>query len=759
MLYTRILTFVSMIFCVQTILAQSFNVAGKVSDQSTGEPIAGAKVYIPQTGKGALVDANGNFTISNLPPNTYTIVASFIGYKPQEKEFVINNAPVKLNFELTTESYALNEIVVTGTGTEHYLKDAPVQTEVISGKALKEFSGRDIEDVLSGLSSSLAFTPSEMGSGIHINGLKNDYVLVLIDGKRMNTSVGGQNDLSRINMENIQRIEIVKGAASSLYGSDAIGGVINFITKRNKEELSISNSTRMGEHEDIRQSNNFVLGNKYIKSTSSFNLKHTHGWQNTTDEWHRNRLIHNSVTKTVNRSTNYTIGESLLFNPTKHLELMGDISFYEKWTDRPMGIPNWRYSDLYYRNQDYSLGGKYKLPQGHWISFDSSFNRNDYFYDYHTREYTDYHDYEGNRITHYKGDRVLQSSQRRWINNLKAVFYLGEKNTLQTGIEHIWDKLVAPLRLEGNQAIAYSIDYYIQDEWNITDRLNLTAGMRYGHHKDFEHTFSPKISTMYKLGNFNFRATYSHGFKAPTMKELYYHYYATIMSKFKAYYGDSNLKPQRSNYYSVNVEYHKPKFTASVTAYHNRIKDMISLQSTTTSYEDRMLLVEETMHYVNLAKARTYGMDFTFDITLPYNFRIGGGYSYLDAKAQRTDDESADDYMQYVHMDATSKNNANLKVQWDKKWDGYKLGLTLNGRYQSTRYYTSHGNAKGHQLWRLNSYHGFINNKKFKLDVNAGIDNIFNYVDRTPFGLNRATTSPGRNFYVSLAAKFQIKNF
>ena len=138
MLYTRILTFVSMIFCVQTILAQSFNVAGKVSDQSTGEPIAGAKVYIPQTGKGALVDANGNFTISNLPPNTYTIVASFIGYKPQEKEFVINNAPVKLNFELTTESYALNEIVVTGTGTEHYLKDAPVQTEEIGRASCRE---------------------------------------------------------------------------------------------------------------------------------------------------------------------------------------------------------------------------------------------------------------------------------------------------------------------------------------------------------------------------------------------------------------------------------------------------------------------------------------------------------------------------------------------------------------------------------------------------------------------------------------------
>ena len=758
MINIRILTFVSILFCVQNLIAQTYKVEGKVSDLSTGEPLTGAIIRINGSPRGAVTDYKGKFIIDNLEAQSYQIETSFMGYETKQQKIEVADSSLNLFIQLKPSSIQMDEVVVTGTGTEHYLKDAPVQTEVISGKALKEYSGRDIEEVLNGLSSSLTFTPSEMGSGIHINGLKNDYILILIDGKRMNTSVGGQNDLSRINMSNIQRIEIVKGAASSLYGSDAIGGVINFITKRNKEEFSISNNTRIGEHQDLRQSNNLVLGNKRVRSTTAFNLKHTDGWKNTNQEWYRKRLYNNTVTRTVNRSTNYTVSENILFHLTDNFEISGDASYYEKWTRRPLGKPNLKKSDLYYRDQSYNISAKYKMNNGNWFSFDSSLDRFDYFYDYNTRDYTEYRDHEGNEIIHYTGDRVLQSSDRKILTNLKGVFYLGSRNTLNTGVEHVWNKLVAPYRLNQNNAIAYSLDYYIQDEWNITDRLNVTGGFRYGQHKDFEKTFTPKISSMYKLGDFNLRATYSHGFKAPTMKELYYQYYATIMSKFKAYYGDPNLKAQRSNYYSVNIEYVKPKFTASITAYHNQIKDMISLQSRPTSYEDKQLLIEETMHYVNLAKARTYGVDITFDAKLPHQISVGGGYSYLNAKAQRTDDETAEDYMQYVPMDATSKHNANLRVQWNKNWTNYKLALSLNGRYQSKRYYTSHGNAKGHQLWRLNSYHGLLNTKKLKLDLNAGIDNIFNYIDKTPFGHNIGTKSPGRNFYLSVAMKFQIKN-
>ena len=88
-------------------------------------------------------------------------------------------------------SVLLNEVVVTGTGTEHYLKDAPVQTEVITGKALDSYQGRSMQDILEGLNASITFNPSDMGSGIQMNGLGNDYILILINGKRINGDTGG----------------------------------------------------------------------------------------------------------------------------------------------------------------------------------------------------------------------------------------------------------------------------------------------------------------------------------------------------------------------------------------------------------------------------------------------------------------------------------------------------------------------------------------------------------------------------------------
>lgn len=140
-------------------------------------------------------------------------------------------------------SLLLNEVVVTGTGTEHYLKDAPVQTEVLTGKALEQYQARSIDDLLSGLSPSLTFHDGDMGSHIQLNGLNNDYILIMINGKRMNGDIGGQNDLNQLNPANIERIEIVKGAASSLYGSDAIAGVINIITKQSREKMELTNTT------------------------------------------------------------------------------------------------------------------------------------------------------------------------------------------------------------------------------------------------------------------------------------------------------------------------------------------------------------------------------------------------------------------------------------------------------------------------------------------------------------------------------------
>ena len=184
----------------------------------------------------------------------------------------------KSNEEL---SLMLDEVVVTGTGTEHFLKDAPVQTEVINRKMLESYGGSSLEEILSSLSASFDFNQSDMGSQMQVGGLGNDYILVLIDGKKIHGDVGGQNNLGLIDPARIDKIEIVKGASSTLYGSDAMAAVINIITKKNTtDDIFLSNTTRGGSYGELRQSNTaqFRLGK--VTSITNFQLKHSDGWPN-----------------------------------------------------------------------------------------------------------------------------------------------------------------------------------------------------------------------------------------------------------------------------------------------------------------------------------------------------------------------------------------------------------------------------------------------------------------------------------------------
>lgn len=162
------------------------------------------------------------------------------------------------------------------------------------------------------------------------------------------------------------------------------------------------------------------------------------------------------------------------------------------------------------------------------------------------------------------------------------------------------------------------------------------------------------------------------------------------------------------------------------------------------------------MRYVNLAKGNIYGVDLSLQIALPHQWRIGAGYSYLDAKEQRTDDEDAENYMHYVPINATARHNLTVQSSWSHSWKKYKLGISIFGRYQSTRYYTSDGNTSPYQLWRVNTSHTLINKKKLQIEMNAGVDNIFDYVDLTPHGHNRGTTTPGRTLYTSVIIKFNV---
>ena len=650
-------------------------------------------------------------------------------------------------------SLMLEEVVVTGTGTEHYLKDAPVQTEVITRRALEQFQARSMEELLAGLSPSLTFHDGSMGSHIQLNGLNNDYILILIDGKRMNGDVGGQNDLNLLNPANIERIEIVKGAASSLYGSDAIAGVINIITKKHHDKTEFTSTSRVGAYGDVRESASLGLTIGKVKSMTGMNFHHTDGWRNTDLQWNQQQLKPGSTMKTVNRSTNYTLTESLDWNVNDRLSLTASGSCYERWVVRPHGPWSYLPNDFYYRNYGFAAGGKYRLGGRNYLTADLSYDRYGYFYDYKLQEVTDYFK-DGDRITYFPGQRIKQSVQRQVLGQAKGVFYIGDRHLLNTGFEYLYNHLESPHHIDGDRASVYTLAAYAQEEWTAADDVVLTAGARGTVHKETGFNLSPKIAVLYNKGDFRLRASYALGYKSPTVKELYYNYTATLGGgSLTAYHGNKDLKAQTSQYASVGAEYAGRKFQASVTAYANFLRNMIELVEINMTAEEKLDEIEKSKMYLNLTQARIWGVDFTFNYQPVQTLTVSGGYSFSDPRAQYPDQGA--DYMKYIPIDATSQHNATLNASWHHTWSRYRLGLAVYGRYQSVRRYVEDNDADAFQTWRINTAHTLLGMKKWTLTLNVGVDNLFNYVDRTPFGRNRATTTPGRTVYASALVKFK----
>lgn len=655
-------------------------------------------------------------------------------------------------------SLLLHEVVVTGTGTKHYLKDAPVQTEVITGKALEQYQARSMDDLLSGLSPSLTFHDGDMGSHIQLNGLNNDYILILVNGKRMNGDIGGQNDLNQLNPANIERIEIVKGAASSLYGSDAIAGVINIITKRSREKMELTGTTRVGEHGDVRQSSSFGFSRGKLKSVTAVNFRHTDGWRNTDREWYQNQLQSGSTTMTTNRATNYTLSENIEWQVNRKLTLSAEAAFYQRWVMRSHGPLKYVANDFYYNNHTYAASGKYKLGKRNYLTADVTYGRFGYFYDYKRNEYTDYYlDNDRHRhVTFYAGQRIKQSIQQQVQAQVKGVFHFADAHILNAGMEYLYDNLESPHRIaHGNKASVYTLAAYIQDEWAATGNFIFTGGMRGTLHKETGLNVTPKVSALFKAGSdVNLRASYAMGYKSPTIKELYYNYSGVIGGgSLTAYHGNTDLKSQTSQYASIGMEYIGDKFQASITGYVNYLHNMIELVEINVTPEEQQLEIQKSKEYRNLTKARIYGADFTFNYRPVSDIVLGGGYSYSDPKAQYSGKGA--DYMKYIPIDATSNHNATLNASWKHTWKGYRLAVGVYGRYQSVRRYVNDNNADGFQTWRINTAHSLLKLKKWALTMNVGVDNLFDYVDRTPFGRNRATGTPGRNFYVSALVKFK----
>lgn len=711
--------------CVVSVAWAQMTLQGKVVDEK-GQPVLCATVRLEKTTIGAVTNDKGEFVFKDVPNGNYVMRTSRMDFEIQKQN--VNQTDRNMLIRLKKSYLNLNEVVVTGTGTYHRLKDTPVPVEVITAKEIANTGALNFEDALAALSTSIT---TKGAYNIVMNGLRNKQILILVDGKRLAGDVGGDNDLERIDMSNIKRIEVVKGGASSLYGSEAMGGVINIITNTPQSSMDIVSATRISRYGQFNQNVNVGFKVGKVMSQTTYQRRQTEGWQlspyeiKTLTKPTRDTLVETGKQAMAAYHSN-TVSQKFMYNPTKRSSIYTKGVYFDKKTDRPYA--DYAY-DMFYKDYNFALGGDYHFRKHiNYITFDSYFDNYEYYKDYLKKSGK----FEA-------GDRDLTKRQRLFNTTLKGVFSVGENHKLNTGLDFMNEYMKNPESLAESKS-AYTMALYAQDEVKVIERLSVVAGFRLLHHETFKNKFTPKASAMYSLNHFNFRASYAMGFRAPNLQELYYDKISGSMVS----QGNVNLKPERSNYFSLNTEYISDHFTFSVTGYINNIKDIIDRQLQPLTPEDEAGGIKTRYMYNNVSKARTQGVDVAINTFLGVGFSIGANYSYLDAR-NRVDNKP---------LFGSSRHTGILNANWMKEWKSYRLNVNLNSRLQSETYYTDM-DARPFQLWNLATSHLFTGAKNLIFEPGLGIDNIFNFRDEKPFGSKYATTSSGRTIYASLALKFK----
>lgn len=654
-------------------------------------------------------------------------------------------------------AYNLNPVVVTGSGHHQRLKSTATPVHVLSAQEIKEQGISTFDGALTRMMPQVSMAPSSMGSFLRLNGLGNKYILILINGQKLNGDISNNVDLNRINMARVKRIEVLDGAASSLYGSDAIAGVINIITDQPTQNLiCVTSDTRISGHGQKTENVTLDIYKNGFGSYTSFGHDEANSYRNNPLEYVKgsDTETQQSIAPLFTGYRSNTFGQKFTYAPNQHLALNAGADYSYKMTDRPQSrndITGGTDYEMRYKGLRWNVGTIYKFDARNSLQADFTVDRFRYGKEY---------DVETN--TYAVGDYVQSKKQRMMEGNMKAILGLTEHSTTIFGAD--WRKEYLTATSGNVDEKVYSLAAYAQHETELARDLMLTLGLRYTHHETFNNHLTPKATLMYAPGNFRFRATYSAGFRAPGLDELYYHYYSVNRGKPQISIGNSTLKPEHSNYFSLNAEYRNEVIAVSLTGYLNRISDMVVKQNLKvddlvmsflrmdfpemTDAEAQKL--EQYACYQNSDKGDVKGLQVNVSANLFRGFNLSANYVYTYARTKSGDDWSV--------LERSIRNAITIAANYHRSWRKYGLNVNLNGRLQSKTYYTgTYEDAPGFGIWNLQTTHSFDVAKWIYLEPAVGVDNIFDKVDNRIDSTTRkyALYSPGRMLVVGLKVRFK----
>ena len=747
----------ALLCCMVVSMFAQISLSGKVVNAETNDPVVGANIRIDHSLAGCTTNGKGEFTISNLPEGKHLLSVTHVSFLPQK--YTANTGEKDILIKMTESYINLGQVVITGTGTHRRMSNSPVPIQVITAKDLGNANVTSLEDALVKLTPNVTTMTNGMGTTLSLNGMNEDYMLLLENGKRLT----GDDRYTRINIGNVKRIEILSGAASALYGSDAIGGVINIITDDAKNTVNVSNYTHYTSKGRFSENINADINSGKFSSYTSYQRREADNWQvNDTDE---NGYKTGRPMSTGFMSDN--ISQRFAYNATDRLSFYVRGNYYNYNTRRPEtatyfkkgkkkdedGKPIYEETQAYTYNMlhdtyTYGAGAKYMINKSAYIDAD-------FFADNYTSKY----DYFLKSGDFERGDKETRKKTRYYNATVKGIFKPNSWNKVSTGIEYINENFSSESDNISFKNM-YTFALFAQDEITILRDLQAVVGVRYLYNENFKNYATPNVALMYKIDHFNFRASYATGYRAPTLSQLY----ATDEAKTASRYtiGNSNLKPEKSNFFSLNGEYTCSRFSIAATGFYNDIKDMINYRVLSDEEIQQMGLGELHEQFStirqrdNVDRSRIKGISVNANFYLGAGLTLGGGYIYTDteAKTLEHDSKTNKDVVVITPVDKSVKNAANVHARWDHDWNNYHLNVNLSGHIQGERYSSTYGYAPKYQQWDLNTRHTF-NLDAFILEPGIGIENIFNKRDDRPWNSNFSTINPGRAVYVSLAVKFK----
>lgn len=668
--------------------------------------------------------------------------------------------------EVKKDSVSANELsevkVTTATRTERVLSSLPLPMTIITSETIVKSGVTRLNEILSE-QTGIILIPDESGfEGIQMQGLDAAYTMILIDGVPLVGRSAGVLDLSRVSVGNIERIEIVKGASSALYGSEAMGGVINVITKKPKKDMfSGSLSYRYATFNTSDANTNLLWKKKKFSANVFANFYSTDGYD----------LDKSTPLKNVEPFYNFTIQPKIYYDFSENLKLIVSNRFYNMKMDNVAIIDSENYKG---DAKEKEWNSQVKLEQK-WSD----------------KLYSEYELY----ATNYKNDSFLNDQNNALFENTYYNQWL-LRPEIRTTLSIKNDKLTGGVGLNYetldrtyfDKSVNFNSQYfYLQYDYNPTKKWNILAGFRYDNHSEYASQFSPKLAVNYKINeNFSLKSSVGYGYKAPDFRQLFFDFtnpsvgytvlgynvaedrlkqldaQGQLLSRVEGVNFNDPLKPESSINFNFGTFYKKNKLRLDVNAFYNSIENLIDTRVVAQKTNG-----QNVFSYFNISKIFTYGLEFNSTYDFTKDFSVSIGYQYLTAKDKSVLDNFEDyQYIRnsdlqtiqikksdYFGLYNRSKHTANIKFAYTIPQIKTDINLRIFYRSKYGMFDTN-----GNQI--LDKYDTFVNDyfltnlsiSKYigdKFMLQAGANNLLDFTDP-----NQISNLAGRQVFARIQYNF-----